>query len=258
MNTNDPHATIPDTHSRTLYSKIVNDEYELSIYLPPSYESSDQTYSTLYVLDSPLVFGSAVTAAMTQNWDSVADVPEMIIVGIGKRFDSLDPWWPIRERDYVPTLIPTIPHAGHAASFLDFMDKELIPFIDTEYRTQPNDRVIWGNSLGGIFVLYAMFNRTNLFTRYISVCPAFYYGEKTIFDYELALSADSLATETRLFVAVGAQDHQYGPNVEAFMDALSTRKMPNLTFQTLVLDGLGHAPACVPALYYGIEAVYAM
>ena len=258
MTSNYPPATIPDTHSRLLPSKIVDDEYELSIYLPPSYESTEQAYATLYILDSPVVFGSAVFAAMSQNWDSAVDIPEMIIVGIGKRSNSLEPWWPVRERDYVPTLIPTIPHAGHAEQFLDFIEQELIPFIDAAYRTQPNDRIIWGNSLGGIFVLYAMFNKTNLFARYISVCPAFYYGEKTIFDYESALSVNSLATETRLFVAVGEQDHQYGPNVKAFMEALFTRKMPNLTFQTMVLDGLGHAPACVPALYYGIEAVYAM
>ena len=253
-----PPATITGTHTRILHSNIVDDEYELSIYLPPSYESSDQAYPTLYLLDSPIVFGSAITAAMTQNWDSAVDIPEMIIIGIGKRVDNLDAWWPVRERDYVPTLIPNIPYAGHAAAFLDFIAKELIPFIDVEYRTQRDDRIIWGNSLGGIFVLYAMFNKTNLFTRYISGCPAFFYEETTILDYESALTVDTLSTETRLFVAVGSQDQQYRPDVDAFMNALSVRALPNLKFQTLVLDGLGHAPACVPAFYYGIEAVYAM
>ena len=258
MNTKYPSATIVDTHARMLYSKLVDDEYELSIYLPPGYDDAEKTYPTLYVLDAPTLFSSAVTAVLHQNMDSVAEIPEMIVVGIGKRLNRLDDWWPIRERDFIPTPVPSIPNSGHASAFLDFFDKELIPFIDRNYRTQQNDRIIWGCSFGGIFALYAMFNKTTLFRRYISICPAFTWGGETLFDYEMALRKEALLSEALLFVSVGSQDHLCGPNVEAFIKTLSTRTIPNLRYQSLVLNGLGHAPACVTAFYYGIEAVYSM
>jgi predicted alpha/beta superfamily hydrolase len=258
MKTDYPPATIVGTHTRTLYSKLVDDEYELSIYLPPGYDDSEKVYPVLYLLDAPTLFGSAVAAVLHQNWDSVAEIPEMIVVGIGKRLDRLDDWWPIRERDYIPTHIPSMPNTGHASAFLDFFDQELIPFIDRNYRTQQNDRIIWGCSFGGIFVLYAMFNKTTLFKRYISICPAFTWGKETTFDYEMALHGASLSSEALLFVCVGSQDHLCRSDVEAFTKTLSTRTIPNLKYQSLVLDGLGHAPACVPAFYHGIEAVYTM
>lgn len=80
---------------------------ELSIWLPASYESSEQTYPTLYVLDAPIFIGSMVWNAFIQNVD--ADVPEMIVVGIGKRTKNLDEWWPIRARDYSPVSYPGEP-----------------------------------------------------------------------------------------------------------------------------------------------------
>ena len=259
MKTNYPPATILGCHTRMLRSTIVNDEYELSIYLPPSYESSEQRYPTLYVLDSPMVFSSAVTGAYYQNWNSVVGVPEMIVVGIGKQMKSLDEWWPIRERDYLPIAPPNNPDmGGQADAFLNFFDQELIPFIDTNYRTQQDDRIIWGASMGGIFVLYAMFNKTHLFHRYISTCPSFVLGGKIVFDYEQILASESLPLEARLFVSVGTADHEFAPNVEAFMSALSARALPNLKFKTFLVDGLGHAPALLPSLVYGIEAVYAL
>ena len=52
MNTHYPPATILGTHTRTLYSKLVDDEYELSIWLSENHDASEQTYPTLYVLDA--------------------------------------------------------------------------------------------------------------------------------------------------------------------------------------------------------------
>lgn len=60
MKSDYPPATILGSHTRLLPSTIVDDEYELSIWLPLSYEASKQAYPTLYVLDPPIFFGSMV------------------------------------------------------------------------------------------------------------------------------------------------------------------------------------------------------
>jgi predicted alpha/beta superfamily hydrolase len=173
-----------------LHSKIVDDEYELSIYLPPSYESSEQAYPTLYVLDSPFVFGSAVVATAGQNLD--AGVPEMIVVGIGKRIKNFDEWGACRWRDYTPVPYPDIPGTGYAAAFLNFLEQECIPFIDTHYRTQPNDRKIRGNSMGGLFARNELYNKTYLVSRNNAIAPAFVMGDTMILDNVQPQAVESL------------------------------------------------------------------
>ena len=256
MNTNYPPATLFGAHTRLIPSSFVNEEYELSIWLPPSYETSAQRYPTLYVMDSPFAFGSAAEGALITSAD-VDAVPEMIVVGIGKQMEDREEWGTIRYRDYSPVPLPP-PGSGQADAYLNFLEQECLPFIDTNYRTQPDDRLIFGNSLGGFFAVYTLFNKTHLFSRYIASVPSFVLWGTRLFDYEPALAAESLPHEARLFVSVGSLDHRYAPQVFPFMEALTNRKLPNLKFQTLVIEGLGHMTAAMPALYYGLEAVYTM
>ncbi len=118
MKSDYPTATILGSHTRRLRSDIVDDEYELSIWLPPSYATSEKTYPILCVLDSSMTFGSAALGALLQSW-GVNNVPEMIVVGIGKRISSLEEWWPVRQRDYAPIVLPSDSASGHAANYLN-------------------------------------------------------------------------------------------------------------------------------------------
>jgi predicted alpha/beta superfamily hydrolase len=254
MNTNYPPATLLYTHTRTLHSNIVHDDYELSIWLPPGYESSDKAYPTLYVLDAPFLYGPTVWSAFIQSID--ADVPEMIVVGIGRKMENLDAWWSIRWRDYSLISMPDEPGSGHGETFLKFIGQELIPFIDANYCTQSDDRILWGESMSGSYTVSVMFSQTNLFNRYIASAPSFYDRGQTLFDFERALATGSFASEVRLFVCVGELDKTYGPGAQAFMKALAEKQIPNLKFRTMIFEGLGHTAAAIPGFVYGIEAVY--
>jgi predicted alpha/beta superfamily hydrolase len=239
-----------------LYSNIVNDDYELSIWLPPGYESSNKTYPTLYVLDAPFLFGPTIWSTWIQNLD--ADVPEMIVVGIGKQMSNLDDWWSIRWRDYSLFEMPDEPGSGHGDSYLKFLGDELIHFIDANYRTQPDDRILWGESMSGSYTVSVMFSQTKLFNRYIASAPSFFDRGHTLFDFENALASASFDSEVQLFVCVGELDKMYGPGAQAFMKALFEKKIPNLKYQTMIFEGLGHTGAAIPGFVYGIEAIYKM
>ena len=257
MNTNHLPSTVLGSHTHLLYSSFVDDEYELSIWLPPSYETSEQTYPTLYVLDSPLFFGSCVRNAQFQSWE--AGVPELIVVGIGKRLSSIDEWWPIRDRDYAFVPVPwSTPGSGHGENFFKFIGQELIPFVDKNYRTNPEDRILYGQSLSGSFAIHTLFSQPNLFSRCIATAPAFDDNGQVILDYEPALAAASFPSEVCLFISISSLDPAFGPGAEAFAAAISAKEIPNLKFQKMTIEGLAHTPAAMPGFLYGIEAVYAM
>lgn len=256
MSINHPPATIMGTHKRILTSKFVDQEYELSIWLPFDYEESDKDYPTLYVLDAPVYFGGAAYITMCNNWDGV--IPEMIVVGVGAEVKNWNEWDPLRDRDLSSVEIPGRPYSGHADNFIQFIEEELLPFVDSNYRTQKTDRVIWGHSQGATLTLKLMFHKTHLFNRIIATSPTFDHSGKVFYDYDPDLTVDALSSEVRLFISVGSLENTYSAKAKDFMLDLAEHKIQNLQLHTMILDGFNHVAANFPGFIYGLRAVYAV
>jgi predicted alpha/beta superfamily hydrolase len=77
----------------------------------------------------------------------------------------------LRARDFTPTRTSGDPNSGGAPAFLDFLEHELIPFIDRTYRTNTSDRGLLGHSLGGLFALYALEQRPRCFSELSPQAP---------------------------------------------------------------------------------------
>jgi predicted alpha/beta superfamily hydrolase len=97
--------------------------------------------------------------------------PEMIVVGILKTD---------RTRDLTPTHINGEPPmmdsvaaktSGGGEQFVSFLEKELIPYIDSSYPTEPHKMLI-GLSFGGLTVMNIVANHSNLFKSYIAIDPS--------------------------------------------------------------------------------------
>ena len=82
-----------------------------------------------------------------------------------------------------------------------FIEKELIPYVDSRYPTAPY-RVLSGHSLGGLTVMNAFFNHTSLFNAYIAIDPSLWWdGQQWIKKYEVDLPQISFNNKS-LFVAI--------------------------------------------------------
>ncbi|MBL0152665.1 MAG: alpha/beta hydrolase [Chitinophagaceae bacterium] len=78
--------------------------------------------------------------------------------------------------------------AGGGEDFISFMEKELIPYVDSAYSTQPY-RVLIGHSLAGLPVVNSLINHTALFNGYIAIDPSIWWDHEKL----LNESADALA-----------------------------------------------------------------
>ncbi len=65
------------------------------------------------------------------------DTPPAIVVGIKSEE---------RMKDFTPTQVNEVPMSGGAESFLHFLKKELMPYIDKQYRNN-SFRVLEGHSM---------------------------------------------------------------------------------------------------------------
>jgi len=141
-------------------SNFPDQERAFSVQLPPSYYAQSQyDYPVLYLLDgeSNLEFTAAVADFLAES----GSAPEMIIVAIRAGTS--------RARDYLPGN-PAGGPSGDADQFLDFLEREPLPFVEANYRAAPL-RLISGHSLGGVLVTHALIERGELFRGYITQSP---------------------------------------------------------------------------------------
>jgi len=230
-------------------AKSVEDTFHIFISLPAKYVESDKSYPVLYVLDGDIAFGMA--ASISRYLQIGGNIPELIIVGIG--YGSIDRSSGNKSRrDYRPT------EEGGAENFLSFLKDELIPYIDSTYRTIPNDRAISGYSSGGLFALYTLFTQPETFNKYIAGSPYLVWNDYSIFNYE-ENSPDKIGDkELNLFISVGSEesDEKYFNPIDDLVTKIQERNYPGLILETKVFDGSTHLMGPPEALTHGLLSVF--
>ncbi|MEP7267306.1 MAG: alpha/beta hydrolase-fold protein [Saprospiraceae bacterium] len=185
----------------SLQSKILDEQRKIWVYMPDGGSAeiySQQKYPVVYLLDGDAHFYSVV--GMIQQLSQVNGntvCPEMIVVGIPNTN---------RTRDLTPTKSMNDPFmkdnpdmeksGGGGETFMSFIEKELIPYIDTHYPTQPYKTLI-GHSFGGLTVMNAVINHTQLFNSYISIDPSMWWDNMNFLKAtEKALAAKKFSGTT--------------------------------------------------------------
>jgi predicted alpha/beta superfamily hydrolase len=142
-----------------IHSTILGEDRSVIIHLPRNYsKDTAQKHPVMYVLDG--TSQDDHTADKITVLSDAGLVPAAIVVGLPNTRGN-------RERDQTPPFMrrnvddEKSPY-GAGDKFLSFIEKELIPFIDSTYRTS-GYRTLSGNSRGGLFVLYSLLEKPALF-----------------------------------------------------------------------------------------------
>ena len=238
-------------NSKTIqfHSTIVNDDYQLLVSLPDSYDESEKKYPVIFVLDGDVAFGMATSIARYLQVGN--SIPELIVVGIGYGSLSKDEGNK-RARDYSPA------KSGGAESFFNFMRSELFPFIDSVYRTMPDDRTISGYSLGATFALYALFTAPDTFRRYIVGSPHLAAGNFAIYNYEESASEKFSEINADVFISVGSEESEqkYFDPIDEMVTKIQSRNYTGLNLETKVFDGGTHLICPPETITYGLVSVF--
>jgi len=146
----------------TISSKRLNEDREIIIGLPPSYDKHpNQKYPVLVLLDGDFLFDAFQGALSYANyWD---DLPEVIIVGISQnKNNERETDCAVDQKNGLPT------EKGEA--FFEFIGLELLPYIEKKYRTAPF-KMIAGLDITAGFLNCYLYKDIPLFDAYISMSP---------------------------------------------------------------------------------------
>lgn len=156
-----------------IQSKSLNQEREILIYTPVDYDRRvNEYFNVIYVFDSQnrefFDYTSSIISFLTNKNKT------FIVVGITSPYNEKLDYG--RNNDLLPVLetknsIDRIgKNYGNADNFFDFVSTEIIPYVDSHYRTL-NNKIVVGHSFSATFVLNSFLNNPNLFNSYIAISP---------------------------------------------------------------------------------------
>ncbi len=204
----------------TISSTILNEKRVLNVYLPEGYTENDSIqYPVVYVLDGSANEDFIHTCGLAQFLAMYQLMPASIVVGIA----NVD-----RKRDYTfPTTIEQdkkdFPTTGGSAKFIEYVEKEVKPFIAQHYHIQQSATII-GQSLGGLLATEILFKKPALFTQYIIVSPSLWWnGESLLKDYQKSTDY-VIPANTSVFVAVGKEGKVMENDAKKLSQVLEEKK----------------------------------
>lgn len=244
----------------TLRSEITGDVYDVQV-LSPEGAGSDPAarLGALYLLDANWNFQTVQNVLI----DHRGEMEPVVLVGISAAGATAasSGTTPSRCRDLTPTASSSGPCSvsGGGPEFAAFLATELVPFIDARYPTsaQPERRGLVGGSLGGLFVCYAMLERTDTFGRFLAASPSLWWDDAVLARLEQAYSEEHTSLNATLFVSVGtAEDLEMTQGFAQLTSTLDARPYSGFTLRHVLLEGRSHGAAMAPSFEAGIPWLF--
>ena len=192
----------------SLYSEVLNDYREIYVQLPSTYNLDNQEkYPVVFILDGEVFLP---TVSMVHDFYSGGFLPEMVLIGISNSEN--------RTRDLTPSTITTkygMPfneENGKAENFSNFIEKELIPFIENKYPVT-SFRTLIGHSYGGLFTVYTLINHPELFNNYLAIDPSLDWDNQKVLNESKQILETKNFDGKSLFMSLSGQLHMQNSQV---------------------------------------------
>tara|TARA_R110002020_G_scaffold296658_1_gene512320 strand:+ start:113152 stop:113979 length:828 start_codon:yes stop_codon:yes gene_type:complete len=231
-------------------SVILGENRLINLYFPPDYsENKEKSYPVIYLLDGSADEDFIHIAGLAQfasfSWINI--IPESIIVGIA----NVD-----RKRDFT---FPTsnkkdkteFPTTGGSEKFIAFLEKELQPFITSNYRTTPTKTLI-GQSLGGLLATEILLKKPDLFDNYIIVSPSLWWSDEALLQFKPI----DYKQPKSIYIAVGKEGDVMENDAKSLFEKLTRSKKEKTTIYFNFLENQNHGDALHLAVYDAFEKIF--
>lgn len=252
--------TIKNIETFTIDSRILQHKYDIYIKLPFDYykpKAKQKSYPVLYVNDAPYTFKAA--AGVTH----LAKMNKAIIVGID--FAHGESPKASRIRDLTPVFAKSWKKytTGGAPEYLQFIEQEVIAFVEKNYRVDASHRVLSGQSLGGLFGAWVLLTKPQVFSDYILTSPSLWFNNRMIFDAEVTSATKHNNITANVYMATGDLErvkngkmYDMADDQEKWVNQLKSRKYKNLNIESEVVTGTDHESTFPAGLSKGLRWLY--
>ncbi len=229
-------------------SKVMGEQRRVIVWTPPGYAVGSQAYPVLYLTDADRQFGHTVTTVefLSRN----GRMPPMIVVGVFNTDRTRD-LTPYKDSDS-DTQLPT---AGGADRFLRFVDTELVPWVQREYRTQ-GFRAFAGHSFGGLFALHTLATRPDLFNAIVAVSPSLPWRQGEAVKRIDTMLAQQRTLKCSLYVTLGDEGAAMKAGLDRLRTVLEEKAGKNLRWDLVEMLDEDHGSIVLRSHYNGLEKIF--
>ncbi len=238
-----------NTSYHNVESKALGRNFHIYIRTPANYAGSTKEYPVIYLLDGGHTF--PMLASYYNLLTIGEEVPDAILIGISYGTDDYRKG-NFRSTDFTAKAISRA-HYGGASNFQIFLKKELMPYVESNFRTDTNRRIIFGQSLGGQFVLYTALTDPNLFWGHIASNPALHRN----LPFFIKPLEGVETSKSKVYVASGSEDDpRFRQPAKAWIKHWSN--IPELPWdlKTVTLEGESHLSATPVAFRKGLRWLF--
>ncbi|MCU7615522.1 alpha/beta hydrolase-fold protein [Chryseobacterium sp. GMJ5] len=235
---------------RTLKSEILKEERTLNIYLPQNFDKT-KSYPVIYLLDGSINEDFIHVAGLVQFFNLMYAMPETIVVGI----TNVD-----RKRDFtfhtdLKDLQKDYPTTGHSDKFIGFLEKELKPYIESQFKT--TNTYLFGQSLGGLLAAEILLKKPELFNNYFIISPSLWWDDESLLKQANQLLAKIPDTRKFVYISVGKGEHPVMiKDAENLFDILKKSNKKSWTIEYKMMETDNHATILHRSLYEGLVKLF--
>ena len=231
--------------------------YPLFIKLPRSYESNkDKEYPVSYLMDAWYTF--QIASGATRFPMNSGEMEEAIIVGVS--YSKGSEGASSRIRDYTPSKATGWRlRTGNADGHAKFIREIVFPYIENNYRAKPLERTFVGNSLGGLFGAYILFEHPDMFDSYIIGSPSVWFDKNHILDSRITKSELPI----KVYLSVGSLEQpDFGEREDMVIGArqlaekINTQSGEDTLIKFSLIEGARHSTAFPTTLIQGLDWIY--
>lgn len=235
---------------RTIKSDILKEERTLNIYLPQNFDKT-KSYPIIYLLDGSMNEDFIHVTGLVQFFNQMYAMPETIVVGIA----NVD-----RKRDFtfqtdLKDLQKEYPTTGHSDKFIGFLEKELKPYIENQFKTDKT--YIFGQSLGGLLATEILLKKPEMFNNYFIISPSLWWDDESLLKQSPQLLAKIKDTNKFVYISVGKGEHKVMvKDAEDFYTVLQNSNKKNWKVEYKMMESDNHATILHRSLYEGLVRLF--
>ncbi len=235
-------------NAQTIYEEFNSDKLEqtrrIKIQLPRNYDTNlDKIYPVIIVLDADYLFEPV--AGNVDYFSYWEDMPESIVVGIMQsrtRYDDCN----YDQDNYLP--------AEKGAEFFEFIGLELLPYIDTKYRTA-KFVVGVGHDFTANFLNFYLYKTPPLFNGYIVLSPELSPNTSI----RMAGRIPDISSQVFYYLATATDDiKDLREGAEALNNKLKTIKSPNFNYYYDTFEGATHYSLVARGIPNALEKMFSV
>ncbi|HKI01057.1 MAG TPA: alpha/beta hydrolase-fold protein [Thermoanaerobaculia bacterium] len=234
-----------------LPSKTLGEDRRLNVFLPPGYEGSSDKYPVLYLLDGSAHEDYFHVTGLIDFLATYDVMPRTIVIGIS----NVD-----RKRDFTPPTkdekdLAAAPTSGGADKFVSFLETELIPYVDSHYRTADTSTIV-GQSLGGLLVTKVLLEKPGLFNNYVIVSPSLWWNHQALLKGAGELVKKNQAPNRKVYISVADEHPEMKATAQSLAEIVKKSGWSNLQYQYDYLDAENHATSLHISVYRAMKYLY--